>query len=136
LLRSTRTYDPSEYEDEIKLVFMRGKGRGKGFETVGEELLTEDTDLYSVLSNRLEILHQAHCEKNRTPELLDTIEELNDALEHTQVEVNNRNKAMLQKVNDVLNELDYDEQSNLSEAVDALIGEYLDLFEEVEDEFN
>jgi hypothetical protein len=115
---------------------MTSLGRGRGFKTIGEETLSENTELYSILSKRIETLHQAHCEKDRTHELLDTIEELNDALEHAQADEEKRNVALLQKVNEVLNELDFEEQSNLDEAVDVLIGEYLDLLEEVEDEFN
>jgi hypothetical protein len=136
LLRSPRTYDPSDYEDEIKLVFMTSLGRGRGFKTIGEETLAEDTELYSTITDRLDLLHQAHCSKKSPNKLLDTKEELTDELDQIQVEVDKRDKAMLQKVNNVLIELGYDEHTSLDEAVDLLIGEYLDLLEEGEDEFN
>ncbi len=56
---SVRYYDPSDFEDDILLVQVRGLGHGKGVEIVEKYSLLDgsDPDLLELISDRIAIIY-------------------------------------------------------------------------------
>jgi len=79
---SVRYYDPSDFEDDILLVQVRGLGRGKGVEIVETYSLLDGSDTYllDLISDRVAILYNLLYEDNGDDEDEDEAEE-EDALD-------------------------------------------------------
>ncbi len=56
---SVRYYDPSDFEDDILIVQVRGLGHGKGVEIVEKYSLLDgsDPDLLELISDRIAVLY-------------------------------------------------------------------------------
>jgi len=63
---SVRYYDPSDFEDDILLVQVRGLGRGKGVEIVETYSLLDGGDKYllGLMGDRVAILYNLLYENN------------------------------------------------------------------------
>jgi len=63
---SVRYYDPSDFEDDILLVQVRGLGRGKGVEIVETYSLLDgdETYLLDLISDRVAVLYNLLYENN------------------------------------------------------------------------
>ena len=60
--RSIKNYDPSNYERDLIFKVMKGKGRGKGFETIDEHSVLGD-DVYSpIFARRVLDLLKMFCQ--------------------------------------------------------------------------
>ncbi len=57
---SVRHYDPSNFEDDILLVQVRGLGRGKGVEITEKYSLLDgdDPELLDLISDRVDVLYE------------------------------------------------------------------------------
>ena len=56
---SIRHYDPTDFEDDIRIIIKRGLGRGMGFEVVEEYSLLDgsDPELLDLISDRVAVLY-------------------------------------------------------------------------------
>ncbi len=61
---SVRYYDPSEFEEDILLVQVRGLGRGKGVEIVEKYSLLggSNPELLDIISDRVAVIYDLLCE--------------------------------------------------------------------------
>lgn len=128
---SVRHYDPSEFEDDIILVQVRGLGRGKGVEVVETFSLLEGDDPYllDLLSDRIAILYDLLFEDNGDDDDSEKDEVVDDDgdIDGTAAEgeAGEKNCELLELVNDVLANIYEEPFSDLGEAVEALVEEYL-----------
>jgi hypothetical protein len=74
---SIKYYDPSDFDDDIMIIQLRGLGRGRGFEVVSEHSLFEDkdTELLDLISDRVAILYNLLYENNGDDEDEDEAED-------------------------------------------------------------
>ena len=147
------SFDPSDYEQDIVVVKMASLGRGRGFKVVSQFSALGDQELMEVIAKRLRVLlrliegYSPKDHKAENASLDDQVEELDDEVKALASELeaakgrarelekeSERHGELLSMVNEAL-ELEYDEPFyELCSAVEALIEEYDDLLEEVEDD--
>jgi len=77
---SVRHYDPSDFEDDIMLVQVRGLGHGKGVEVVAKYSLLdgENPELVDMISDRIAIIYDLLYEETMPYEIADADEENED----------------------------------------------------------
>ena len=65
---SVRYYDPSNFEDDILLVQVRGLGHGKGVEIVEKYSLLDgsDPELLELISDRVAVIYDLLYEEDET----------------------------------------------------------------------
>ena len=124
---SVKHYDPEKFEDDIKRVQVRGKGRGKGTERAWTVSIFEDEDatIFLKLKDRIAKLYSLFFDDE---DRSDEWEKLQDAMDDYEEEFD----GLLAKVNDALGD-DYEEFAYLADALEALIVEYHEAVEETED---
>jgi len=133
---------------------MRGLGRGRGFEVVDEYSAFSDEVLMSRIVERIHRIFEAVEGKRIDPleaensRLRDEVEELEDdirALEdklkiaetrlgEAEDSINEANDELLQQINELLGEKSGEGFDDLPSAVEALIADYCDALEELDDE--
>ena len=117
---SIRYYDPSDFDDDIMIIQLRGLGRGRGFEVVSEHSLfeDEDTELLDIISDRVAILYNLLYENNGDDEDEDEAEDEGKG--------GTQNGELLDLVNDALADIYEERFSDLGEAVEALVDAFLE----------
>ena len=116
---SIRYYDPSDFNDDIMIIQLRGLGRGRGFEVVSEHSLFEDkdTELLDLISDRVAILYNLLYENNGDDEDEDEAEDEGEE---------EQNGELLELVNDALADIYEERFFDLGEAVEALVDAFLE----------
>ena len=116
---SVRYYDPSDFEDDILLVQVRGLGRGKGVEIVETYSLLDgdETYLLDLISDRVAVLYNLLCENKGDDEGEDEAEDEGEE---------EQNGEILELVNDALADIYEERFSDLGEAVEALVDAFLE----------
>lgn len=77
---SIRHYDPSDFDDDILIIQLRGLGRGMGFEVVKEYSLLDgsDPELLNLISDRVAEIYDLLFEDEEDTEEEDDEEEAED----------------------------------------------------------
>ncbi len=57
LLKSLKNYDPEDFDDSIRLVYMTSLGRGRGFRVIGEGPIEDAPETLELLKKRIATLH-------------------------------------------------------------------------------
>ena len=132
---SVRYYDPSGFEDDIMLVQVRGLGRGKGVEIEETYSLLDggDKHLLDLISDRVAILYNLLYENKGDDEGEDEAEDKEedvlvdeDEEKEDDGEGGAQNGELLDLVNDALADIYEEKFSDLDEAVEALVGAFLE----------
>jgi len=112
---SVSKYDPSDFEDDILLVQVRGLGRGRGVEVVGRYSLLdgEETHVLDLIRGRISALYALLFEDFGSEE--------------------ERYDEILQNINEALQEVYPEGFSDIGEASERLLEEYNELVEETSD---
>ncbi len=147
------SFNPESYDDDIIVVEMQSLGRGRGFKVVGEYSALGDEVLTRRIADRMRLILKLIEGDTQSPLMIrntrleDQVEELEDDVKAflSELKVAKRRISafeedaaiyddLLSLVNEALGD-GYDEEfTDLGSAVEALIEEYDDLREEVEDE--
>lgn len=111
---SVRLYDPEVFEDDIKRVQVRSRGRGKGTERAWTVSIFEDEDdpIFLKLKDRIASLHSLFFD-DELEELQKSVEENMDEVEAWRAE----SEELVSRINNAFN-TDYEE---LDDAVDFLL---------------
>jgi chromosome segregation ATPase len=152
LLKSTKTYEPTNFDNDISLVYMSSLGRGKGFQIIGEASIEDDSETLMLIKQRIATLHNYlnGPEINEIDKLAGTVEELKEELCTCKKDLKAANKQVTE-LESVLGEHGDSEEElvdlivdalgdatkivfeDLESAVEALIEVYHDLREEYDD---
>ncbi len=86
---SVRHYDPSNFEDDILLVQVRGLGRGKGVEITEKYSLLDgdDPELLDLISDRVAVIYDLLYEDVEDDEAEDEEEDDNESLSELEKEL-------------------------------------------------
>ncbi len=116
---SVRYYDPSDFENDILLVQVRGLGRGKGVEIEETYSLLDggETYLLDLIRDRVAILYNLLYENKGDDEDEDEAEDEGEE---------EQNGEILELVNDAHADIYEKRFSDLGEAVEALVDAFLE----------
>lgn len=112
---SLRSYNPSDYKDDITVIVKRGLGRGKGFEVVAEYSMLDGDhpELLDVISDRVAVLYDLFYEDEEDDKAEELIDKINTVL----------------SLDDNVPAFD-----NLIDATEALLGHFHDYEEDVDED--
>jgi hypothetical protein len=145
-------FSPENFSDDITIVEMRSLGRGKGFQITKEFSIFEDEELLSRLKLRVtainaileidmgeklnlkvkELENENDNLREEVTELRVDLSDTKNKLEDVEEEFDDKEQELLNRINEALPD-EYDEFTDLGEAVDALITDYSEAIEEAED---
>lgn len=79
---SLRYYDPSDFEDDITVIVLRGLGKGMGFDVVEEYGMLEGDhpDVLGLISDRVAILYDLLYEDKEDDKADELVDEINSVL--------------------------------------------------------